>query len=569
VIPPALTVAGGAVLTAVLPRGARRVAAVVVPLVALWQIATLPDGATAGVSFLTYDLELLRVDRLSRLFGGIFALIAAIAAVYAWTVDDVRQQVAALVYCAGAVGAAFAGDLLTLYVFWETMAVASTVLVWAEPGERSRRAGTRYLLVHLAGGALLLAGVVLHAQTTGSLAFRPFDPASPTPAAWLILAAFCLNAAVPPLGAWLPDAYPRATVTGAVFMSALTTKTAVYALLRGFAGFELLVVAGAVMALFGILYAMLANDIRELLAYHIVSQVGFMVAGTGIGTELAVDGAAAHAVCHILYKALLFMGAGAVITTTGRRKLTELGGFLARQRLVFVLYMVGAFSISSVPPWSGFVSKSMVIAAASAAGVDWAFLLLALASVGTFLSTSLKLPYVTWMGEDRGIVPAPAPVSMLVAMGIAAFLCTLLGVAPGLLYVHLPYPTDYQPYTAWHLIENTQVIVFTFFAFWLLLPRIAAAKATISMDTDVVYRKAAPFARAVFVDGVDRAYGAVERWAQAAAAWVRQVGRDPLRLGRDGDYDPDLRRPLLEVPATITVAVVAVMALAMLWLAAR
>jgi len=567
-MPPALTLVGGAALAAVLPRSWRRIVAVVVPLLALWQVVMLPDGAVVTLPFLAYELELLRVDALSRLFAGTFAFITAVGGVYAWAVDDRRQQVAALAYAGGAVGAVLAGDLLTLYAFWELMAFGSVVLVLSEPGEASRRAGMRYLYVHLAGGALLLAGIALHASASGTILFRPFDPSAPTPAAWLILAAFCLNAAVPPLGAWLPDAYPRATVTGVIFMSALTTKTAVYALLRAFPGWELLVVVGVAMALYGILYAMLANDVRELLAYHVISQVGYMVAGAGIGSELAVNGAAAHAVCNIVYKSLLFMGAGIVIVTTGRRKLHDLGGFGDRQLGVFWLYLVGAAAIAGLPLFSGFVAKSMVVTAVGEAHATWALLLLVLASVGTFLSTGLKLPYLTWLGPDRGIMPTPTPPHMLVAMVILAALCVLPGVAPSTLYAVLPFPTEYDAYTAAHFSEVVQVALFTFFAFRLLLPKLGG-KAAISLDTDVVYRKAAPFVRALFVDGSDRAYDAVERWAQATATALRGIARDPFRLGRDGDYDPDVRRPLLEMPATITVAVVAVMALAMLWIAAR
>jgi len=567
-MPPALTLVAGAALAAVAPAAARRIVAVVVPLLALWQIVALPDGAVVTLPFLAYELEVVRVDALSRLFAGTFAFITAVGGVYAWAVDDRRQQVAALAYAGGAVGAVLAGDLLTLYAFWELMAFGSVVLVLSEPGEASRRAGMRYLYVHLAGGALLLAGIALHAAGSGSILFRPFDPAAATPAAWLILAAFCLNAAVPPLGAWLPDAYPRATVTGVIFMSALTTKTAVYALLRAFPGWELLLVVGVVMTLYGILYAMLANDVRELLAYHVISQVGYMVAGAGVGSELAINGAAAHAVCNIVYKSLLFMGAGVVIVTTGRRKLHELGGFGDRQLGVFWLYLIGAAAIAGLPLFSGFVAKSMVVAAVGRAHADWAFLLLALASVGTFLSTGLKLPYLTWLGPDRGIMPSPAPPHMLAAMAILAVLCVVPGVAPGTLYALLPFPTDYDAYTGAHLSEVVQIALFAFFAFYLLLPKLVG-KAVISLDTDVVYRKGAPVARALFVDGADRVFGAVEAWAQATATRVRAVARDPARLGRDGDYDPDLRRPLLDLPATIAVAVVAGMALAMLWLGAR
>ena len=283
------------------------------------------------------------------IFGKIFSLIGVIAGVYAWHNPDRKQQVSALLYNAGAVGVTFAGDYATLYAFWELMAITSVILIWSRKRESSARAGNRYILVHLFGGALLLGGILLHYHGSGSLDVARFAPGTGGAAAWLILLGFCLNAAVPPLGAWLPDAYPKATVTGAIYCSALTTKTAVYALLRVYPGWEILLVFGVMMALYGVIYAVLANDIRELLAYHIISQVGYMVAGCGLGTVWAVNGAIAHAVCHILYKSLLFMGAGVVIQTTGKERLADLGGFVKRQKLVFSLYMIGSFSISGFP----------------------------------------------------------------------------------------------------------------------------------------------------------------------------------------------------------------------------
>jgi multicomponent Na+:H+ antiporter subunit D len=436
------------------------------------------------------------------------------------------------------------------------MAVTAAVLVWVRGTAEARLAGMRYVLVHLAGGGVLLFGVVAHVATTGSIAFGHFEPSM---GAWMILVGFCLNAAVPPLGAWLPDAYPKASVTGAVLLSALTTKSAVYALLRGFAGWEILVPLGVLMALWGVVYAVLANDIRELLAYHIISQVGYMVAGCGMGTAMAVNGAAAHAVCHILYKSLLFMGAGAVITTTGRRKLTELGGFWRRQRLVFGLYMIGAFSISGFPLWNGFVSKSMVVSAAGDAHRNVVFLLLLLASVGTFLHTGLKLPYFTWMGEDHGIEPAPAPRSMVFAMAMAAVLCTVMGVWPDGWYALLPYATSYEPYTAAHLAETTQLLVFTFFAFYLFIPKLGG-EATVSVDTDVLYRKGAPLARRLFVDNVNAAFDAAERWTLVTTGVVRRVFEDPFgaitgRRAPDGLFDADVARPPLMGPLTWTLLV--------------
>ena len=344
-------------------------------------------------------------------------------------------------------------------------------------------------MVHITGGVVLLGGIVLYVRATGSLLFGPVEGELGT-AAYLILAGFMLNAAVPPLNAWLTDAYPEATVTGAVFMSAFTTKTAVYVLARGFPGTELLVWFGTAMAIYGVIYAVLENDCRRLLAYHIVSQVGYMVAGIGIGTEMALNGATSHAFAHILYKALLFMGAGAVIYVTGRRKLTELGGLYAAMPLTVALYMVGAFAISAFPFFSGFVTKSMVVAAAGQDHRALVVLLLTMASSGTFLHTGLKLPYYMFFGKDAGLEAREPPRNMLVAMGLAAVLCVAIGVFPGPLYALLPYPVDFEPYTGAHVTESLGILMFTALGFVLFLKALDPEN-TISLDTDWFYRKGA------------------------------------------------------------------------------
>jgi len=182
---------------------------------------------------------------------------------------------------------------------------------------------------------------------------------------------------------------------------------------------------------------------------------------------MAINGAAAHAFSHILYKALLFMGAGAVLHTTGKSKLTELGGLAKKQPIILWLYMIGAFSISGFPLLNGFVSKSMVVSAAGAAQHDVVMLLMLLAAIGTFLSVGLKLPYGVWYGEDSGASALPPPRNMLLGMAAAAFFCILHGVAPGLLYEMLPYPVHYVPYTVAHLVEVSQGAIFTFAAFWI------------------------------------------------------------------------------------------------------
>jgi multicomponent Na+:H+ antiporter subunit D len=482
---------------------AKRLFMVALPAAALLDCVLLLKPGTHGVvSFLSQDLVFLRVDPLSLVFSYVFALLALVGMVYALHVEDDAQHVAALTYAGSALGVTFAGDFLSLFVFWELMALSATLIVWLRRQPAAVAAGFRYLLVHVFGGLCLLGGIVFYWSQTGSLTFGDMSPHAGSVAFTLILLAFLVNAAVPPLGAWLPDAYPEATATGAVFLTAFTTKSAIYALIRGFAGTELLVWWGAAMAVYGVVYAVLENDARRLLAYHIISQVGYMVCGVGIGTELALNGATAHAFSHILYKALLFMGAGAVLQVTGLRKLSDMGGLYKTMPLTLGLYMVGAFAISAVPLFSGFVSKSMVVSAAGESHRASIFLLHTLASSGTFLHTGLKLPYYMFFGRDNGLPPQRAgmrvggpglrghepPANMLVAMGLAAAACILIGVFPRLLYSVLPFSADYVPYTARHVTATLGLLGFTALGFFLLL-RHLDPELIVSLDTDWFYRR--------------------------------------------------------------------------------
>ncbi|MFQ5528292.1 MAG: Na(+)/H(+) antiporter subunit D [Thermoanaerobaculia bacterium] len=491
---PGLLLILGAWVVPFLKGPAKRAAMLALPAAAIAACWLSTPGTYGIVTFLGQELVFGRVDSLSLVFSYVFSIMALLGMVYALHVDDDSQHVAALTYAGGALGVTFAGDFLSLYVFWELLAVSSALLVFLRRERPAVAAGFRYLLVHVLGGLLLLAGILLHWSETGSLAFGDMGAFSGGLAWALILAAFLLNAAVPPLGAWLPDAYPEATVTGAIFMTAFTTKTAVYVLIRGFAGTELLVWLGAVMAIYGVVYAVLENDARRLLAYHIVSQVGYMVCGVGIGTALATNGATAHAFAHILYKALLFMGAGAVLQMTGLRKLSDMGGLYKTMPVTLGLYMVGAFAISAVPLFSGFVSKSMVVSAAGEEHRAAIFLMLTLASAGTFLHTGLKLPYYMFFGRDTGEArPSPRsrtepPRNMLAAMGLAAAACVVIGVFPGLLYRHLPHPVDYVPYTLAHVTSTLGILAFTALGFFLLLKHLDPER-TISLDTDWFYRR--------------------------------------------------------------------------------
>ena len=485
---PGLLLIVGAWVLPLLKGQVKRAAMLILPAAALIDCLLMTPGTYGVTSFMGQDLVFGRADRLSLVFSYVFSLMAFLGMVYALHVQNDSQHVAALTYAGGALGVTFAGDFLSLYVFWELMAISSALLVLLRRESSAVAAGFRYLLVHIFGGLVLLAGIVLHWSETGSLAFGDMGAYSGGMAWALILVAFLLNAAVPPLGAWLSDAYPEATVTGAVFMTAFTTKSAVYALIRGFAGTELLVWLGAAMAVYGVVYAVLENDARRLLAYHIISQVGYMVCGVGIGTALATNGATAHAFAHILYKALLFMGAGAVLQTTGLRKLSEMGGLYKTMPVTLGLYMIGAFAISAVPLFSGFVSKSMVIAAAGEVHRPVIFLMLTLASAGTFLHTGLKLPYYMFFGKDSGRRSQEPPRNMLVAMGLAAVACVLIGVFPGLLYERLPNPVDFVPYTLQHVTSTLGMLGFTALGFFLLLKQLDP-EPTISLDTDWFYRR--------------------------------------------------------------------------------
>jgi multicomponent Na+:H+ antiporter subunit D len=566
---PGLFLLAGALLLPLLGKRARPYVCLLAPALALLTVWTLPGGAELRTDFFGYELVLYQVDALSRVFGLVFSAIALIGGLYAWQVRDAGQGVAALVYAAGALGVTFAGDFFTLLIAWELMTIPSAALVWSRRTGEALAAGRRYLLVHLTGGALLMAGIAVHLAAGGGLALSAF-PTAGAPGAWLILAAVAVNAAIPPLGAWLPDAYPRATVTGAVFMSALTTKSAVYVLARLFPGWEILVWAGVLMALYGVLYAVLANDIRQILAYHIISQVGYMVAGVGIGTEMALNGTAAHAFSHILYKALLFMGAGAVLHTTGRSKLTELGGLGGAMPLTVGLYMIGAFSISGFPLFNGFISKSMIIAAAAEDGRYAVETLLMLASVGTFLHTGLKLPYWTWFGPVRTSPPKmPVPRNMIAAMGVLAVLCTLFGVWPQLLYGWLPAPVDYQPYTLSHLIETTQLLIFTFLGFWLLRSKVRG-ESLIALDTDWLYRVPARQAGAILVTGLESVFSASQRVVDGSTAALARAATNPIEflLERhlpDAAYDPDRDRVLMGTGIAFLLLLVVVFALGAFW----
>ncbi len=502
VFPPALVLLAGAALAAVTRGRLRDTVVLAAPLLTLYFVWQVPDGVAATVHFLDYGLEPVEGSPVRRLFATIFAFMAFAGALFAFRQARWYELSAAHAYAAGAVGVSFAGDLITLFIYWELMAIFSTVVVWCGESPRARAAGIRYAVVHLVGGVVLkvgIEGVMVH---TGSIDLVPmslhnFDT-------WMLLIGVLVNVAAFPISAWLPDAYPASSPTGSVFLSAFTTKTAILALILLFPGTGVLVPIGLVMIFYGIIYALLENDVRRILAYSVVNQVGFMVCAVGIGTEMALNGAAAHAFAHIIYKALLFMSAGAVIYRTGENLCSSLGGLYRTMPVTTICGIIGALAISSFPLTSGFTTKSMISEAAYLEHMTVVYFLLAAASAGVFLHAGIKFPWFVFFQKDSGLRPPDAPWNMSAAMILMAAACLLLGMFPGPLYALLPYPVDYQPYGASKVVFYLQLLLFSGLAFFLMLPWMQRTL-TITLDVDWLWRRALPVAWEAGTGALERA----------------------------------------------------------------
>jgi multicomponent Na+:H+ antiporter subunit D len=507
-LPPGSILLLGALLVPLLRGRVQQLYLLALPVLSFLHLLALPNDLLLSLSFFDYDLTPVRIDRLSLVWGYIFHIAAGLTVIYSLHVKDNVQHVSGLIYVGSAIAAVFAGDLITLFAFWELTAVSSVFLIWARRTERSYRAGMRYLIVQVGSGVLLLAGTLIHLDATGSIEFRHLGLG--TAGTNLIFLAFGIKCAFPLLHNWLQDSYPEATITGTVFLSAFTTKLAVYALARGFAGTEILIWIGALMTAFPIFYAVIENDLRRVLAYSLNNQLGFMVVGIGVGTELALNGTAAHAFCHILYKALLFMSMGAVLFRTGTIRGSELGGLYRSMPWTAGFCIVGAASISAFPLFSGFVSKSLVLTATADNHYTIPFLILLFASAGVFHHSGIKIPYFAFFSHDSGIRCKEAPRHMLVAMGLTAFMCVAIGVFPKPLYAILPFAVDYHPYTTTHVITQYQLLLFSALAFGFLQltglypPELRST----NLDTDWFYRRAFPWA-----------------WARAGHAWAATAMR--------------------------------------------
>ena len=488
-IHPACFFFAGAIGLALAPSRLRGPIGLLTPLVSLLCLLSFDEGVFFRFELFDYTLTGMRVDRLSLLFGYLFHIAAFIGVVYSLHVKDRVQQVSALMYAGSALIAVFAGDLITLFVAWELLAITSVFLIFARRTDAAIRSGMRYLIWNVLSGVILLAGVLIYSHETGSIAFERIELGGV--GTWAIFIAFGIKCGFPLFHTWLTDAYPAATPTGTVFLSAFTTKTAVYALARGFPGTEELIYIGALMTAFPIFYAVIENDLRRVLSYSMINQIGFMVVGIGIGTELALNGAVSHAFNDVIFKGLLFMSMGAVLHVTGKVNGSELGGLYKTMPKTTILCLVGAASISAVPLFSGFVSKSMVMAAALEQGHDWLWLILLFASAGVLEHAGIKIPYFAFFAHDSGIRAKEPPRNMLIAMTISALLCIFIGSYPGYLYSLLPHPVDYVPYTLTHCVTQVQLLCFAGLAVVVLIRSgiYPPEMRSVNLDFEWVYRR--------------------------------------------------------------------------------
>ncbi len=552
------------VLAMLAPKAIRRILLAVGPLAGLYAAWNLPLGYEMNIGFVHgYQLGIMYVDKLSWIFTFVFSILAVIASLYAANNPNRMEALCGLSYAGCAVAVTLARDWLTLIFFWEALAITSVFLVWCRNDKISRRAGFRYLLVHMLGGNLLLAGIFLHFSQNGdpiitNLVAGPHDVAY-----WLMLVGICLNVAMIPLNAWLVDAYSNSTITGGVFMSSLTTKVAVYVLIRAFAGSEFIMWGGVIMALYGVFYAVIENDMRRLLSHHIVSQTGFLVAGAGVGTALAMNGATAHAFCHILYKSLLFMCAGSIIYATGITKINKLSGMAKRMPITCICFFIAAFSIAGIPLFNGFVSKTITINAAFLAGHDVVYTLLELASIGTFLSIPLKMGYFIFLRQDdkQIEIKQKLPLNMNLAMCIGAFLCCLYGVCPDLLYRHLPFDASiYQPFLPERILQYVQMLGMAMIPFMLYLKKMEPHTA-ITLDTDWFYRKPfqivvreASYIVCATCSALGNAWWVIyEKFMELTANPMQFLDARPFREARH--YNPENYRTSVADPMMVTLTV--------------
>ena len=458
-------------------------------LSSLFAFSQIPLGFSFSIDFNGLNINLIKVDKIASLIIYVFHIVGLLGIIYNWTGKNKLENISSGLYLASAVGLVLAGDLFSLFIFWELLTIFATVLILSNNTFNSQKSALRYFLFHIFGGLIFLLGIVLHFLKFNSLELTALSLDSLSN--WLIFIGVGVNCAFPLLHIWVTYSYPESTPTGAIYLSSLTTKTACLILIRLFAGETVLIWIGSIMMIFPVFFAVIENNLRRVLSFSLINQVGLIITAIGIGSELAINGAVAHIVTDIFFKGLLFMSVGAVLYRTGKQNATELGGLYRYMPITTFFCIIGALSISAFPLFSGFVSKSMIVSASASEHLTFLWFVLLFASAAVLEHAGIKVPFFTFFGHNSDLKTKEAPKGMLIAMGISAAICIGIGIFPQVLLNHLPYTLDYNPYTLNHIITQLQLLIFAGLAFFLMLLAgiYPPEKRGINLDVDYFYRK--------------------------------------------------------------------------------
>lgn len=492
-----------------LPQFVRRTLVLIIPTFVLSQVWLIPLDTTVSITTLVGEMQPYTNSELNRLFATIFSFALGGVLLYGWTIATKAEQTWTLFYASAAYGIVYAGDLISLFIAWELLAIGALGVIWSKKTEESEAAGLRYFLVHVLGGVLFMMGLTAHlAANTAGIGLDTISPEAlqmkPMLMSewyhWCMLAGIGINAAIPPLWSWVPDAYPTASSNGTVVLACFTTKSAVLVLIKLFPGVDLLIPLGLAMIIYGGIYAALEGNIRRSLAYSLIGQVGFMVVCVGIGTQLALLAAAVHAFSHIVYKTLLLMTAGCIVRTTGKQNMYEVGGMAKRMPDIAACAVVGSFALAAAPFTSGFISKSLIIEAVLQEKMLGTWLIMMLAAGAAMVYVGMRyLWFCFFQGEPP---PAERRLSLSMRLGVYAFtaLCLATGLFPGWLNIAMSdmavVAPDFHPYSAGHVLYQVQILAASVLVFCLswkwLTPKPGALR-----DFDISYLQIGPAAFSV------------------------------------------------------------------------
>lgn len=388
----------------------------------------------------------LQIDGLSivmALVGFLLWLGVSIYSISYIKTDLVRYYSLLLIVLGAVQGTVLAKDLISFYVFLEMAAVATYFLIIHKRSVNALQAGYKYIVMTLIGAFLILLSIILVYIDTGSYEVIVVTKSGGFIAAVLFLLGCFVKAGVVPLHTWLPDAHPAAPSPVSAFLSGMMIKIGAYGIIRfifpilnfdlpatnlGALLSSLIMSIGIASMLIGVFLALAQTDVKRLLAYHSISQMGYILLGIGLGTELGLAGGLYHLVNHAMFKGLLFLCMGAVIYSTGTRKLDNLGGLWKRMPITTSTCIIAALAISGIPPFNGFASKTVLAEAVANYNFVLKFVMMVTAAL-TFASF-LKLIGYTFFGEPQKqlITVKEVPLLMRLPMIVLAILCVLLGI---------------------------------------------------------------------------------------------------------------------------------------------